>query len=330
MMRVLILVTLVMLCGCDIASSSAAKPFKSPYIATAVGRVDARADARNLVASADGVIETLAVKIGDAVTANQRLMQISCGARDAMIDVRAAGAKEASARRDLTNNGARPEDVSAAQAELRVHQANISDAKDRLTRAQALIPRGFVSGRTIVGLENEIGAYEAKSAAAAATLAALQNGSRAEEKRQASAALAVAKAQTRMARASNDECYVRSPISGTVLQILRQPGEFSGASQGSPLIIVGDLSQMTVRAEVTDRAAAAINLGQQATVWIDGQSGKWRGRVVRLADVMGRRTARSLDPTDRFDRDVREVLIDFPGVAPPRLVGLRVNVGFHQ
>lgn len=329
MMRVIALLPLTMLSGCDIATSSAAKPFKSPYIATAVGRVDARDDARNLVASVDGVIETLSVKIDDEVIANQRLMQISCGPRNAMIDVRAAGAYEASARRDLTNNGARVEEIAAAQAELRVHQANISDAKDRLTRAQALIPRGFVSGRTIVGLENEIGVNEAKSAAAAATLAALQNGSRVEEKRQAGAALAVAAAHTRMARASNDECSVRSPINGRVLQILRQPGEFSGASQGIPLIIVGDLSQMTVRAEVTDRAAVLIGQGQPATIWIDGQSGKWTGRVSKLANIMGRRTARSLDPTDRFDRDVREVLIDFPGEAPPTLVGLRVNVGFH-
>ncbi len=329
MNRLITFLPLICLGGCDFAQSSAAKPFTSPYIATAIGRVDAKEDARNLVASVDGVIETLSVNIGDKVSQGQQLMQISCGPRRAMITMREAGAFEAAARRDLTTNGARAEDISAARAELRVHQASIADAKDRLARAQALIPRGFASGRSIVGLENEVKVNEAKSAAAAATLASLQNGSRVEEKSAVNAALAVATAQTTMARASSNECSVRSPINGTVLQILRQPGEFSGASQGVPLIIVGDLSQMAVRAEVTDRAAALIKQGQSASVWIDGQSGKWRGRVVRLASVMGRRSARSLDPTDRFDRDIREVLITFPGEAPPKLVGLRVNVGFH-
>lgn len=329
MMRLIVLLPLIGLSACDSAQSSTAKPFTSPYIATAIGRVDSREDARNLVASVDGVIETLSVRIGDEVSQGQQLMQISCGPRHAMIAMRTAGAFEAAARRDLTNNGARAEDISAARAELRVHQASSADAKDRLARAQALIPRGFVSGRSIVGLENEVSVNEAKSAAASAALASLQNGSRAEEKQAASAALSVANAQTTIARASNDECSVRSPINGTVLQILRQPGEFSGASQGVPLIIVGDLSQMAVRAEVTDRAAALIKQGQSASIWIDGQSGTWRGRVVRLANVMGRRSARSLDPTDRFDRDVREVLITFPSEAPPKLVGLRVNVGFR-
>ena len=329
MKRMIALLPFISLGACDAAQSSTAKPFASPYVATAVGRVDAKEDARNLVASVDGVIETVSVSIGDEVSQGQQLMHISCGPRAAMIAMRTAGTFEAAARRDLTTNGARAEDISAARAELRVHQASTADAKDRLVRAQALIPRGFVSGRSIVGLENEVSVNEAKSAVATATLAALQNGSRAEEKNAASAALAVATAQTQMARASGDECSLRSPINGTVLQILRQPGEFSGASQGVPLIIVGDLSQMAVRAEVTDRAAASIKQGQSASVWIDGQSDKWHGRVVRLASVMGRRSARSLDPTDRFDRDVREVLISFPSDAPPKLVGLRVNVGFH-
>ncbi len=49
---------------------------------------------------------------------------------------------------------------------------------------------------------------------------------------------------------------------------------------------------------------------------------------VELANVMGRRTARSLDPTDRFDRDTREALIGFEQGSPPPLVGLRVMAGF--
>ena len=54
---------------------------------------------------------------------------------------------------------------------------------------------------------------------------------------------------------------------------------------------------------------------------------RWRGRVTSLSSVMGRRSARSLDPTDRFDRDTRDAVISFDGPAPPALVGLRVMVG---
>ena len=127
-----------------------------------------------------------------------------------------------------------------------------------------------------------------------------------------------------------DQCILRSPVSGTVLQIMRREGEFSGASQGTPLIIVGDVSRLIVRAEINERDAANVRMGQKVTVWVDGKPAKWKGRVTQMASVMGRRSARSLDPTDRFDRDVREVFIAFDATPPPALIGLRVTVGFAK
>jgi multidrug resistance efflux pump len=85
---------------------------------------------------------------------------------------------------------------------------------------------------------------------------------------------------------------------------------------------------MIVRTELIDRDAARVSVGQKAEVWLDGDPKRWNGHVIEAASLMGRRTSRSLDPTDRFDRDVREVLVAFDGPAPPALVGLRVNVGF--
>jgi len=89
-----------------------------------------------------------------------------------------------------------------------------------------------------------------------------------------------------------------------------------------------------VRAEVLDRDAAAIRPGMRADVWLDETPGRWTGRVVDGALLVGRRTSRSLDPADRFDRDVREVRVELDGAqskaGPPAIVGLRVNVGFRS
>jgi hypothetical protein len=93
------------------------------------------------------------------------------------------------------------------------------------------------------------------------------------------------------------------------------------------LVIVGDTSAMIVRTEIVDRDAASVTVGQRAEIWLDNSDRRWAGRVVEASNLMGRRTARSLDPSERFDRDVREVLVAFDGAAPPPLVGLRVNVG---
>ncbi len=139
-----------------------------------------------------------------------------------------------------------------------------------------------------------------------------------------------AEANARAAHSARDQCALRSPINGQVLQILKRQGEFSGASQGQTLAIVGDLSRLIVRAEVNERDAAAIRSGQSVEIWTDWEKRHWKGRVTELASVMGRRSARSLDPSDRFDRDIREVFIAIDDPRPPTLVGLRVTVGFVQ
>jgi HlyD family secretion protein len=158
----------------------------------------------------------------------------------------------------------------------------------------------------------------------------LQAGARGSEIAEANAAARAANADISVAQSLAAQCTLKSPISGHVLQVLRREGEFSGASQGTPLIVVGDLSQLIVRAELNERDAAKVREGQAATVWVDGKAERWKGRVTEMAGVMGRRSARSLDPTDRFDRDVREVFIAFDNAPPPALVGLRVTVGLAK
>jgi multidrug resistance efflux pump len=120
---------------------------------------------------------------------------------------------------------------------------------------------------------------------------------------------------------------IRAPIAGQVLKLLRREGEFSGSSTGTPLVVVGDLKRLIIRAEFADRDAARVAVGAATEIWIDGEARRWRGRIVEASALMGRKTARSLDPSDRFDRDVREVLVAFDGAAPAVPVGLRVNVG---
>lgn len=86
-----------------------------------------------------------------------------------------------------------------------------------------------------------------------------------------------------------------SPINATVLQVLHCKGEFSGASQGRPLLVVGDLSQRIARAVIGERDAAMIALGQVAEIWIEGEGQRWRGHVTGRSNIMGARSVRSLE-----------------------------------
>ena len=326
MRALLILLTLGALTGCETEHSNASA-IQSPFAATAVGRIDSEDEARQLVAAADGVIERVLVARGDRVVTGQPLLSVNCAPRTAEVSARSAMTMQAGAAALQVREGARSEDIAAAEAQLTAARALQSDAQDRLDRTRGLVDQGFITKREVEARANGLAAAIAEAATAQAKLALLRNGARASEIAEANAAARAASAQTGVARAMADQCILRSPVSGTVLQIMRREGEFSGASQGTPLMMVGDLSRMIARAEINERDAIKVRQGQQALVWVDGQPRKWKGRVTHLTSVMGRRSARSLDPTDRFDRDVREVFIAFDGPPPPALVGLRVTVG---
>jgi multidrug resistance efflux pump len=317
------------LAACGSAQSSPATPV-SPYAATAVGRIDSAGEARQLVAAADGVIDQLLVKRGDAVAAGQALLKIDCGPRLAEIKARAALSQKVAAAAHTVRSGARPQEIDIADAQIDAAQSALREQEERLAMAEKLIGAGFISKRDLAARNNGRDGAQAELRSRIEQRSLLQAGSRGSEIAEANAAARAAAADTAVAQSFAAQCTLKSPIAGRVLQVLRRTGEFSGASQGTPLIIVGDLSQLIVRAEITERDAAIVHAGQVATVWVDGKPGKWKGRVTELAGVMGRRTARSLDPTDRFDRDVREVFIAFDSAPPPALIGLRVTVGLAK
>ena len=320
----------LLLAGCDASQGKPAAPAPSPYRATSVGRIDSQGEARELVAAADGVIARVLVRRGDRVRAGQVLLVVDCAPRVGQAQAALASAQQSSAAAALVLAGPRREQIAASRAVVAQAQARQLNAQQSLDRAAALIASGFVSHRDLEARTTERDAASAARAEAQAGLAQLTNGARPLERVAAAAGARAQRGQARAASAALNQCELRSPVDGEVLQVLRREGEFSGASQGTPLLVVGDMRQRIVRAELGERDIAGIALGSPAQVWIDGTPRRWNGHVTELAAVMGRRSARSLDPTDRFDRDVREAIIQLDDPDLPAVAGLRVTVGFAR
>ena len=322
------------LSGCDSAKGAFAsrssvpnEPKGARFVATAVGRIDSASEARQLVAATDGVIHSILVQRGERVHAGQLLLTVDCAPRIALVAVRDAEADRLNAVADTVLAGSRPQQLDVAQQAVRHADAARAEESDKLSQAQALVERGFMSRRELTARQNAVAAAEALHRSAMSQASLVAEGPRQSERRAAIAGARAAKMEARVASGLAQQCGLRSPVDGEVLQLFRREGEFSGASQGTPLISVGDLSKLVVRTEINERDAAIVSVGQQAEVWIEGGKERWKGRVASMAMVMGRRSARSLDPTDRFDRDIREAFVELDGPLPPALVGLRVMVG---
>jgi HlyD family secretion protein len=332
MQRLVYPLLLLPLLSCGVAQSAQkAEPVAQPYVATAIGRLDSAGEARQLVAAADGVIANVLVARGDRVTKGQALLKVDCAQRLASAGASRASAAAMQAAAETLASGARPEEIAVAEAELNQAIAFARNQQQRFSQAEKLIDEGFVSRREMEARTNDRDSSSAAVSAAQARLDQLRRGARNSELVERNSAANAAAGEAEAAAALAAQCVLKSPIDGEVLQILRREGEFSGASQGQALLVVGDMQRLSVRAEINERDAPHIRLGQPVDIWIEGQSKKWRGRVSSMAGFMGRRSARSLDPTDRFDRDIREALIEFTDGAPPLpLVGLRLMVGVRK
>ena len=322
------LIAVITLPSCEAARSNASSTEpRYHFVATAVGRTDSANEARHLIAEVDGAIARIFVRRGDIVTSGDALLSVNCDTRLQEVGAKSASTVKAAAAARQMYQAEHSAEIAAADARIDAAQAALLEQEQKLVVATELSQREFLSKREYAARINDRDAARAQLAMAKANRVHFDDQSRPAEIAEAKAAVLVAAAQTGVARAQARQCVLRSPIDGVVLQILRREGEFSGASQGTALIVVGDLRQMVVRTEINERDAAAVYEGQKAHIWIDGQTTQWRGRVSLMANIMGRRTARSLDPTDRFDRDTREVFVSFEGPPPPALVGLRVTVG---
>ena len=325
----LALAALLLLPGCAAAVADPT-PAAPRYSVTATARLDAASEARFLAAERDAIIARVHVAQGDKVVAGQPLLDLACADVQARADAALARAGEAAAAARLVDAGPRAEIIAAAGANVDAARSRLHDAADLLARAERLQATGFVSARRVNQLTDERDSQAAALAKASAERAALVNGARSDERMVAGQLAMATNADARGFGAEAAKCVLRAPIAGTVLRILKQAGEFSGATSGTPVMVVADLTDIIARAEIADRDAWSVRPGMAADVWVDGSARRWHGRVVTLSGQMGRKTARSLDPSDRFDRDTREAWIAFEGASPPAVVGLRVYVGVRR
>src|SRR5262249_19261553 len=137
-----------------------------------------------------------------------------------------------------------------------------------------------------------------------------------------------ARTELAAAQAAIEKMTIRAPIGGTVLQVNSKPGEVASPSGAQPMVLLGDVSALRVRAELDEHDFGEIKVGQPALVRAAAFRGRdFAGKVALIAPLVepGRLNARG--QRNVTDVDVVEVLVDLaePG---PLAVGMKVDVFF--
>ena len=140
--------------------------------------------------------------------------------------------------------------------------------------------------------------------------------------------LALARADLRSAELALERTRVRAPADGTVLNVLARVGETAVPSPDSAVVVFGDLSSLRLRAEVEERDAAKVHVGQRVVVKADAFPDKtFEGSVTSISQSLGAPRIATRGPRRPNDVEVVEVMVALDG-HPPLFTGMRVDTFF--
>lgn len=194
----------------------------------------------DVAAKVTGRVETLPVHEGDTVSAGQLLMTLDIPEVEAKLKEVEALKSAASARQSLVDEGARPQEIRAAKAQMQRAQAGQELAQKTFNRVHALYREGLISKQKHdEALAQKKSADELLAAAKEQYDIAL-TGARTQEKRAATALTAQATGGVEQVQSLVKEKNVTSPIASEISRIYVEIGEVAAA--GLPLATLVDLS----------------------------------------------------------------------------------------
>ncbi len=237
---------------------------------------------------------------GDYVTRGDTVAVLGLADASSQMAAREARvAQAAAAVRDL-KAGARPQEISRAQAELQAAEAEATRTGTELARARALIRDTVISQRDYDAAAAAARVAAERRDAARNALRLLEAGSRPAQIRAAEAELSQARADLEGTGSRLADLVLVSPVNGVVLTRSAQPGEVLPA--GTPAAIIGDTARRYVRAYAPQRLLGSVKPGARATITPDGWQGRGVGATVTSVQPRAEFTPRvSLTQDERAD-----------------------------
>ncbi len=268
-----------------------AEPARSPYTNTvaATGIIEASRENVRIGTSKPGLITRVHVEVGSRVQTGAPLIQL---------DDREARAKVVTSRAQ----------VEALRASLKADQVMVADATDQFARVEKLRKENVASDDERTRKEFQLQNWQAR-------VVKLEADIRATE------AIA-AQAETELAVLS-----IRAPRDGTILQVNTRAGEFAETKPAEPLMILGEIDQLQIRADVDEQNAPLVVTNQPAVAFLKGSTqNPLPLRFVRIEPYVIPKKSLTGDSSERVDTRVLQIIYALDNARVPLYVGQQVDV----
>ncbi len=295
-----------------------------------LGRIEPRSGEIKIAAPLPGRIADVLVKANEDVFAGELLVRLD----DEEASARVA---EAAAQVALHKRARNDQSTPSGAAERRKAEDAVADSGRTVADAQSALDKVTADWRAGSATKADL---DAARAALSRTQDRLREQQETLAKLKASAdtplptrlegELNVAQAEWTLAQAELEKTRIRAPIDGVVLQVDAKKGEMALPTSASPLLVMGDLSALRVRAEVDQQYLGKIRVGQSVVVRAAAFRGRdFDGKVSSIARIVGPSRINSGDPRKFNDADVLQVVVDLPNPGS-LVVGEQVDVYFKS
>ena len=297
------------------------------WLAVAPGRVEPLSGLIRMVPPVMGVIGDVLVAAGDTVFAGEPLVRLV----DQEARARLASAEAQVALRRRVRN---KESASSGAGPRRRAEDAVADAEQAVSEARSFVDKAAAERRAGRGSDADV--ETARSGLTRAQTRLVQQ--KAELRRieadaplptQAEGQLNIARSELLATQAAIEKMTIRAPTDATILQMNVRPGELASPST-APLVLLGNVSALRVRAELDERDLAKIKLGQPVLVRPAAfRDREIAGTVSFIAPLVEAGHHNASGQRNMTDVDVVEVLVSL-GEPGPLAVGMKVDVYFRQ
>ena len=249
--------------------------------------------------------------------------------QEAEADLEAAKAQHEQAKKLPEQHEAK---LAQQKSALTATQARLAGSRLLHARLQELLKIDQKNAKEVGAAAEQVKELEAAEQAEKDKLRELETVDPQVPVRRAQADVAAKQARLDQALLAVEECTLRAPRDGEVLQVLFGPGSVLGGQPNQPAIVFAPAGSRIVRTEVEQEFLGRVSVGQKVEIQDESSTAHtWTGKVTRLSDWFAYRRSQTSEPLRLNPSEIRTleciVAIDpVPAGQPQLRLGQRVRV----
>jgi multidrug efflux pump subunit AcrA (membrane-fusion protein) len=139
--------------------------------------------------------------------------------------------------------------------------------------------------------------------------------------------IVASQAQVSAANTDLDILTVRTPRDGEVLQVNIREGEYANVNPNEPLLILGAVDTLQIRADVDEQNAWQVRTNEPAVAFLKGDTKNALPiRFVRIEPYVVPKRSLTGDSAERVDTRVLQIIFELDRPVVPLYVGQQVDV----